>query len=80
MVHVEVARRLQPVLVHLDGERPHQPQAALGVGKDAYDVSAPLQLLVQPLQHVGRFHVLVVRQRQPVIGQRLLDVVLDPVA
>jgi hypothetical protein len=36
--------------------------------------------LVQPFEHVGRLHVLVMRQRQSVIGQGLLDVVLDPVA
>ena len=49
MVHVEVARGFEPVLVHLDGQSPHQPQTALGIGKDAHDMGAALQLLVQPL-------------------------------
>jgi hypothetical protein len=51
-----------------------------GVRKDPRHMRAPFDLLVQPLQHVGRFHVLVVRQWQPVIGQRLLDILLHPTA
>jgi hypothetical protein len=35
---------------------------------------------VSPLEHVGRLHVPVVLQRQPVIDDRLLDVLLDPIA
>jgi hypothetical protein len=46
--------RVQPVLVHLDRERPDQAQAASGVGKDADDVGPPLDLLVQAFQQVGR--------------------------
>ena len=37
-------------------------------------------MLVQPLQHAGRLHVLMVRQRQPVVGRRLLDVRFHPSA
>jgi hypothetical protein len=78
MIHVEIAGGLEPALVRLDGEGADQTQAARGVGKDPHDEGAALQLLVQPLQHVGRLHMLVVRQRQPVVGQGLLDVILDP--
>jgi hypothetical protein len=41
-VHVEVAGGFKPVLVHLDGQRPDQPQAALGVGEDAHDMGPAL--------------------------------------
>jgi hypothetical protein len=29
---------LEPVLVGLDGERPRQPQTALAIGENAYDM------------------------------------------
>jgi hypothetical protein len=41
-------------------------------------MGAPLQFLIEAFEHVGRLHVLVVREWQPVIGQRLLDVLFDP--
>ena len=59
-------------------ERPNQAQAARGVGKDADDVGAPLDLLVQTFQEIGRLQVFVMLAGQPVEGQRLLDVLLDP--
>jgi hypothetical protein len=40
--------------VHLDRERPDQAQAARGVGEDADDVGASLDLLVQALEQAGR--------------------------
>jgi hypothetical protein len=43
-------------------------------------VGAPLDLLVQALEQIGRLQVLVVLARQPVEGQRLLDVLLGPAA
>ncbi len=46
VIHVEVTHGLEPVLVHLDSQRPHQPQAALLVRKDAHHMRAPLDLLV----------------------------------
>jgi hypothetical protein len=64
--------------VHLDRERTDQAQADFGVAEDTDDMGAPLDLLVQPLQQVGRLQVLVVLARQPVEAQRLLDVLLDP--
>src|SRR5882762_564845 len=57
---------LEPVLVGLYGERPHEPQAPLAIGEDARDVGAAPDLLVQSLQHIGRFEVLMVLPRQPV--------------
>ena len=68
VVHVEVAVRLEPVLVHFDRERRDQPQAALNVGEDPHDVGAPLDLLVQTLEQVGRFEVFLMLARQPVEG------------
>jgi hypothetical protein len=35
MIHVETAGRFEPVLVHFDGQRSHQAQAAFGIGEDA---------------------------------------------
>ena len=63
----------------LDGERADQAEATLGVGKDAHDMGAPLDLLIVAPQHVGALEVLVMLARQPVEGEGLLDVVLDPV-
>jgi hypothetical protein len=65
MVHVQVAVRLEPVLVGFDTERTGQPQAALRIREDSHDMGAALDLLVQPLQHVGAFQILVVLARQP---------------
>ena len=36
IVHVEVAMLFEPVLVGLDPQRPHQPEAALAVGEDGH--------------------------------------------
>ena len=47
MVHVQIARGFQPVLVHLHGQCPDQPQTALGIGEDAHDRGAAFDLLVQ---------------------------------
>jgi hypothetical protein len=75
---VQVAVRFQPVLVHLDRQRPHQAQAARRVREDPDDMSASLDLLVQALQQVGRLQVLVVLARQAIKGQGLFNVLLDP--
>src|SRR5213075_2642326 len=69
---------LEPVLVGLDRQCPHQPQAALAIGEDAHDMGAAPDFLVEALQHIGRFEVLMVLPRQPVKRQRLVDVVFDP--
>ena len=65
---------LEPVLVGLDRQGPHQPQTAFAIGKDAHDMGAAPDLLVQSLQHVGRLEVLMVRARQPVKGQGFVDI------
>jgi hypothetical protein len=39
-----------PFVVDLDQDRAGQPQQGFGVGEDADDVGAALDLLVQPLQ------------------------------
>ena len=59
---------LEPVLVGLDRQRPHQSQATLGIGEDAHDMGAAFDLLVEALQHVGRFQMLMVLARQAVKG------------
>ena len=69
---------LEPVLVGFDRECPHQPQAAVAIGKDAHDMGASPDLLVQALQHVGRLEMLVVLARQPIERQCLVDILFDP--
>ncbi len=76
--HIEVAVFIDPFLVDLDGERAHQPQAARFVGEDAHEQGAAFDLLVEALEHVGRFEMLVVLARQPVEGEGLVDIRLDP--
>ena len=63
----------------LGAERANQPEAARGIGKDADDPRASLDLLVEPFEHVGRLQVLVVLAGQAVEVQRLPDLRLDPV-
>jgi hypothetical protein len=41
-------------------------------------MGATSDFLVEALQHVSRFEMLMVLARQPVKGQRLVDVVFDP--
>lgn len=47
-----VAAGDRPVVVLLDEQRPHQAHDARLVGKNADDIGAPLDLLVQPLQRI----------------------------
>src|SRR4029077_9683285 len=76
--HVEVTVGFDPVLMDLDSESSNEPQRALLVGKDANDMGAALDLLIESLQHIGAFEMLVVSSRQSVEGQSFLDVLLDP--
>ena len=76
--HVEVAVILLPPLVLLDGKAANEAQATRLIGKDPRQPRAAPNLLVEALAHVGRLHVAMMRQWQPIAGQRLLDVVLDP--
>ena len=78
IVHVEVAMLSEPVLADFDRGRPRQPEAALGIGEDPHHMGAALDLLVQALQHIGRFEMLMVLPRQPAKGQRLVDILFDP--
>lgn len=69
-VHVQIARGFDPILVHRDGQGPHQPQATGRIGKDAHHVSLAFYFFVEALQHIGRFQVLVMLDRQWVKRQR----------
>jgi hypothetical protein len=40
---LEIAGRSQPILVHLDGQRPHQAQTARGVGKVVHGMGPTFQ-------------------------------------
>lgn len=40
---------LEPGVVALDGERPDEPQAALGIREDTHHISAPPDLLISSL-------------------------------
>ena len=42
------------------------------------DMGTTPDLLIEALQHVGRFEMLMVLARQPVEGQRLIDVLFNP--
>ena len=77
-VHVEVAVFIDPLFVGLDGERLDQPQATGFVGEDAHKQRAAFDLLVQPLEQIGRLEMFVVRPGKPVKGEGLVDVRLDP--
>ena len=76
--HVQVAVGFDPILVDFDRQRPNQPQAALLIGKDADDMGAAFELLIDPLEHVGALKMLVMLSRQPVKGQSFLDVFFHP--
>lgn len=62
-LHVQIARPFDPLLVDLHHQRLYQPQAAGRLGKDTHCVEAPLDLLVQLLQHIGGLGVLRVLAR-----------------
>lgn len=49
-LHVEVAVGVDPLLVGFDREGAGEPQTGLGVGEDAHDVGASLQLLVEAFE------------------------------
>ncbi len=70
---------LEPALVGFGAEGSDQAQAARGVGRDPDHPRPPLDLFVEPLEHVGRLEMLVVLARQAVEGQRFADVGFDPV-
>ncbi len=63
----------------LGTQRADQAETAGRVGKDPDDPGAPLDLLVEPLEHVRALEMLVVLARQAIEVQRLPDVRFDPV-
>jgi len=52
-IHIQIAMRIYPVLVHFNRQCPDQAQAALFIGEDPHNSGPAPDLLVQPLQHVG---------------------------
>ena len=78
--HVEVAVLVDPLLVDHHREGANQPQAAGLVGEDAHQERAAFDLLVEPLDQVGRLEVLVMRAGQPVKAEGFLDVGFHPFA
>ena len=64
--------------MHLDDESSAQPEAAFHIGGDPHHQASAFQLFVQPLQQVGRFQVLMMRERRRVEDQRFFDVLFPP--
>ena len=62
------------------GQSADEAQAALVVWKDAHDVSAAFDFLVETFEQVGAFDVFVVFARLAVKGPGLLDIFLHPCA
>ena len=65
-----------PVLVNFDRQRPDQPQGALLIAKDADDMGAALEPLVDPLKPVRAFEMFAVLSRQTVKGKGFLIIAL----
>jgi hypothetical protein len=78
MLHVQIAHRFEPVLMGLDRERPDEPQATFRIRKDPDNMGAPLDLLIETLEHIRGLHVLVMGERKTVITRGFLDILLDP--
>ncbi len=77
LLHVQVASTRQPLLRLLDCQGCYQPQARLSVRKDPHHPSAPLYLLVEPLQGVGGADAPAVGLREGQAGKALLDVLFE---
>ena len=63
-IHVQVTRRFNPVFVRLDGQRADQAQTTVRIRKDPHHECPPFDFFVQPLQHIRRLQVFVMRPRQ----------------
>jgi hypothetical protein len=63
---VEIPVGFNPILVDFDRQCSDQSQRALLVGKDVDELGATLDFLVESLEHIGAFEMLVVLPRQPV--------------
>lgn len=57
----------------------HEVQTALYTGKNSHHPCSALDFLVEPLQHIGTFHVLMASAGQSVEGQDLANVLFHPV-
>ena len=79
-LHVEIDGAVEPFLMLLAGQRADEAQAACLVGKDAHDMGATLEFLVEAFEEVGAFEVFVVRAGLAVKGPGFLAVLLDPSA
>jgi len=55
--------------VRLGTERPDHPQAGIRIGEDPHNACPALDLLVKPLEHVGRLEIFLVGTRQAVEGR-----------
>ena len=78
--HIQVAVGFDPILVDFDRQRTNEPQAALLIRKDADDMGAAFELLIDPLEHIGALKMFVVFSRKPVKGQSFLNVFFHPCA
>ena len=77
-MHVEIDRAVEPFLVLFAGESADEAKAALVVWKDAHDVGAAFDFLVEAFEEVGAFDVFVVFARLAIKGPGLLDIILHP--
>jgi hypothetical protein len=79
-LHVEVDGAVEPFLVLLACKGADQAQTARLIRKNAHDVGAALDLLVEALEEVRALKVFVVLKRTAEKGPRLLDILLNPCA
>lgn len=77
-MHVEIDGTVEPFLVLFAGERTDEAKAALVVWKDAHDVGAAFDFLIEAFEQVGAFDVFVVFARLAIKGPSLLDIFLHP--
>ena len=63
-VHVQVAAPADPLLALLQRQRGDQPQQGWPVGEDPDDPRPPFELLVEPLQPVGRADARLMGERE----------------
>src|SRR5205085_1870889 len=72
--HIQIAAALHPFLVLLGRHCPDQTQTTGFIGKDPHHQGAPLDLLIETLQHVGALEMFVVAQGQLVVSPGFLNV------
>src|SRR6185312_10583547 len=57
-----------------------QPQATLRVRKDPNDMGPALELLIEPLEHIGAFEVFMMFLGEAVRSEGFLDISFHPLA